>query len=108
MDAKVSQERQNNKNYVEKKQIIKIGMRSSIVALRKEGHTMESICCILDCSRQTIYKWMKRYKEDGIEGLNDLPRSGRRRKLNSNEMTRIENSIMSVPEGKKKSTRQVR
>ena len=38
---------------------------------REEGMTVSKICELFGMSRKTYYKWRKRYKEQGEEGLSE-------------------------------------
>ncbi|QHC91366.1 hypothetical protein PchlR47_24730 [Pseudomonas chlororaphis] len=40
-------------------------------------------------SAPVVFKWRKRYLEAGLEGLNDLPRSGQPRKLSAQKINEI-------------------
>ena len=43
----------------------------------------------LKISRPTVYKWQQRYKQEGVDGLHDQPRSGRPTKLTEAKVKRI-------------------
>jgi len=43
----------------------------------------------LKISRPTVYKWQQRYKQEGVDGLHDQPRSGRPTKLTEAQVKRI-------------------
>ncbi len=43
----------------------------------------------LGISRPTVYKWQQRYKQEGVDGLHDQPRSGRPTKLTEAKVKRI-------------------
>jgi transposase len=46
------------------------------------GHTVEEIAEQLDVARQTVSRWLGRYVERGLEGIEkDMPRSGRPRTI---------------------------
>jgi transposase len=50
--------------------------RARIVLLSGEGLSAQAVCDQLGVRRITVYKWRARYREAGIEGLDDLPRPG--------------------------------
>jgi transposase len=45
---------------------------------REEGMSVSKICELFGMSRKTHYKWLKRYKEEGIEGLSERSRRPKR------------------------------
>ncbi len=52
-------------------------VRARIVLLASEGIPNKEIAKRLDTSAQVVSKWRKRFYEEGLEGLEDRPRSGR-------------------------------
>ncbi len=50
--------------------------RARILLLLAQGVAPLAICEELQITTPTVFKWRKRYMESGIQGLNDLPRSG--------------------------------
>lgn len=61
----------------------KIYQRLMILACLKEGMSKADISRLLFISTDQIYAWLKRFREEGIEGLKDKARSGRPRLLDS-------------------------
>jgi len=57
--------------------------RARIILWSAEGWTAEVIGDKLDVTTRTVYKWRRRYREDGIGGLSDQPRPGQPRKLDA-------------------------
>lgn len=55
--------------------------RVRMVVHAKEGETGESIGQRLGYTSRAVRKWVHRYNEGGLDGLRDLPRSGRPRHL---------------------------
>src|SRR2546430_4294805 len=52
--------------------------RSKMLLECAAGHTVEEIAERLDVARQTVSRWLRRYVERGLAGIEkDLPRSGR-------------------------------
>lgn len=54
-----------------------IRRRARIVLLAADGVAAAAIADQLGCSRQTVVTWRERYRQDGLTGLSDQPRSGR-------------------------------
>ncbi len=52
-------------------------LRAKIVLLAAEGLRNDEIAARLDTPRQVVSKWRKRFYEQRLAGLADLPRGGR-------------------------------
>jgi transposase len=52
-------------------------VRARIVLYAAEGMANDAIAARLDTPRQIVSKWRKRFAEDGLAGLEELPRGGR-------------------------------
>ena len=57
--------------------------RIRMVLHAKEGQTGAAIAQRLGYTDRAVRKWIRRYNEGGLEGLRDLPRSGRPRHLDA-------------------------
>ena len=53
-------------------------VRAKVVLLAHEGLENKEIGKRLDLPRQIVSKWRKRFFEERLEGLEDLPRLGRK------------------------------
>ena len=49
--------------------------------LRGEGCSEATSLAVVGWSRATYYRWLKRYREDGLKGLESGPRAPRRRRI---------------------------
>lgn len=49
--------------------------------------------------RWWAYKWLKRFRENGLEGLKDLPRSGRPPKISEKKMYKIKQKVIESKTG---------
>ncbi|WP_256675717.1 IS630 family transposase [Pseudomonas sp. R5(2019)] len=67
----------------------RLGQRAKILLLLADGLTPKDVSHQLQVSAPVVFKWRKRYLEAGLEGLNDLPRSGQPRKLSTQKMKEI-------------------
>ena len=75
-----------------------LAQRARILLLLNEGETPQWISDSLQVSTQTVFKWRKRYLEQGLEGLCDAPRPGQPRKLDNKTVKKIlEDSVHKVP-----------
>ena len=52
-------------------------VRAKIVLMAAEGLRNDQIAARLDTPRQVVSKWRKRFHEQRLAGLDDLPRVGR-------------------------------
>src|SRR5512142_1726433 len=46
-----------------------VRFRAHILLLLADGHTWATICTLLFCSSRTIDRWVKRFHQEGVEGL---------------------------------------
>lgn len=51
-------------------------IRAKIVLYAADGMSNDQIASRLDTPRQIVSKWRKRFFEQGLDGLLDLPRRG--------------------------------
>ena len=54
-----------------------LALRARIVLAAADGERTSVICDRFGVSRPTVSHWKKRYAADGVDGLDDAPRSGR-------------------------------
>src|SRR5690348_2242036 len=54
-----------------------VSARAQIVLWRADGRSVADIVRMSGASKPTVYKWVDRYERFGVNGLIDLPRSGR-------------------------------
>lgn len=52
-------------------------VRSQVILLSLEGRTLDEIIAATGLSRPNVNKWRQRFREKGISGLRDAPRSGK-------------------------------
>jgi transposase len=57
------------------------GVRGLFGKLLKKGLTVTKIAELLDTTRQTVHRWLKRAKHVGRESYRDKPRAPRQRKV---------------------------
>jgi putative transposase len=55
----------------------RVSERVHFVLLSDQGKTVPEIACLFGYSAETVYTWLQRYEQAGVEGLIDQPRSGR-------------------------------
>src|SRR3954447_22491234 len=54
-----------------------VSARAQIVLWRADGFSVGDIVRMSGASKPTVYTWLGRYERFGVDGLTDLPRSGR-------------------------------
>ena len=52
-------------------------IRAKIVLMAADGVPVEEIARRLDTPREVVWKWRKRFLEEGLPGLEERPRRGR-------------------------------
>jgi transposase len=55
--------------------------RGRIILLLADGVPISSIAATVGISRRFVYKWVRRFLEQGVEGLADKPGRGYRRRV---------------------------
>jgi len=66
-----------------------VSARAQIVLWRADGFTVGDIVKMSGASKPTVYTWLDRYERFGVDGLTDLPRSGRPREVSDSVRSRI-------------------
>lgn len=74
-------------------------LRSKLILMKSEGKTYNEIQRHLDITRPVVAKWIKRFKEKGIEGLFDLKRSGKPAKYSDADVAKVLKLAVSTPPG---------
>ena len=72
-------------------------LRAKIILLCAEDKTYDEISSTLNVGRASIAKWKKRFISNGLEGLNDLPRSGKPRTYTEADRVRVVQKACSKP-----------
>jgi DNA-directed RNA polymerase specialized sigma24 family protein len=52
-------------------------VRAKIILLAAEGRSNSEIAARVDMSADRVGQWRRRFRDEGLEGLEDRPRSGR-------------------------------
>lgn len=72
---------------------IQMKMRLLTLAHFKEGHSRTQIAKFLKVSRTSVNKWVQTFLEEGLEGLQEKPRTGRPPFLNSQQRKQLSQHI---------------
>ncbi|NUR90931.1 MAG: helix-turn-helix domain containing protein, partial [Nonomuraea sp.] len=63
-----------------------LGIRAEIILLGGQGISNAAIARRLGVTRPTVVNWRRRYRDEGVLGLQDRPRPGRRRAVEDVEV----------------------
>jgi transposase len=66
-----------------------VAARAQIVLWRADGRSVAEIAALSGATKPTVYKWLGRYEESGLDGLVDLERPGRPRGIPQQVRSRI-------------------
>src|SRR5215207_5784916 len=66
-----------------------VSARAQIVLWRADGFSVGDLVKKSGASKPTVYKWLDRYERFGVDGLTDLPRSGRPPEVSDSVRSRI-------------------
>lgn len=72
----------------------RVAVRVRIILDFDRGKSATEVANSLGVSVALVYRWVSRYREKGLGGLRDCPRSGRPSKLSEQEIERIVRSVM--------------
>ncbi len=75
----------------------RVAQRARIILACDGGVADRQAAASLRVSAQTVAKWRKRFLREGLEGLGDEPRTGRRRSVTDQEVIKIIDQTLSVP-----------
>jgi len=73
--------------------------RAEIILLSEKGLPMNDIVEQTGLSKPVVNKWRQRFRQYGIEGLKDAPRSGKPRTITPEQHARVIDKACSKPEG---------
>jgi transposase len=66
-----------------------VSARAQIVLWRAEGHSAPEIARMAGTTKPTVYKWIARYEQYGVDGLNDRVSTGRPPEISAEVRARI-------------------
>src|SRR4051794_41584403 len=72
--------------------------RMLALALVLEGASREAAARCAGMDRQTLRDWVHRYNAEGIEGLRDRPRSGRKPRLTAEQEAELVTAVEQGPD----------
>lgn len=74
--------------------------RAQIVEMSWKGERVPQIANLLSCHEQTVRRRIHAFNDRGVDGLEDAPRSGRKRRITEAERSRIIGLVGSPPPGR--------
>lgn len=86
----MSRSRKLERRYVE---------RAEIILLSDQGLSLDAIIEKTGLSRPVVNKWRQRFRNKGIEGLKDAPRSGKPRRITAEQQAKVIDKACSKPKG---------
>lgn len=72
--------------------------RATIIALASEGVHAPAIAAQTHVDEETVRRWMKRFNEEGVEGLKERPRSGRPATYSQEEVSLAVQTALTAPQ----------
>ena len=66
-----------------------LALRAKIILLSSAGQTVDAIAAAMGTTTASVYKWRRRFKQSGLDGLHDLPRSGQPKKLSEQKVKEV-------------------
>jgi transposase len=73
--------------------------RAEIILLSEQGLSMNDIVEQTGLSKPVVNKWRQRFREHGIDGLKDAPRSGKPRTITPEQQAMVIDKACSKPKG---------
>ncbi|NJD78390.1 MAG: helix-turn-helix domain containing protein, partial [Candidatus Methanoperedens sp.] len=74
------------------------GIRALVIIWFDEGKTDAEIASLLFISARNVRRWIRRYREYGMDGLHDRERTGRPRKADENVERAVEDAMNRNPQ----------
>lgn len=71
--------------------------RAQAILLSHKGYNLKQLQDILDFDRDTLSQWLNRFEMSGVDGLQDLPRSGRPPIYTPDEIQQLKTMIDDEP-----------
>ena len=66
-----------------------------------EGKSYSEVASYLHVGKETVKGWIRRFKDNGLEGLRESPRSGAKRKLDAKRENEFKQAVIKSQEERK-------
>ncbi len=73
--------------------------RAKVILLSDQGLVMDQITERTGLSKPVVNKWRQRFRQQGIEGLKDAPRSGKPKVITAQQQAMVIEKACTKPEG---------
>jgi len=73
----LTEDQRSELRQVSRQAVGRVGLRAQMVLLSDRSYSVPQIATIQDCGQDVVRTWLHRYREAGVVGLEDDPRSGR-------------------------------
>src|ERR1044071_2936815 len=81
-----------------RREVGRVSERMHAVLLSARGYDIAQIASILEYDEATVRRWIERYEAEGLEGLQDRPRSGRPRSAEAAAQDTVRRAMEAGPE----------
>jgi transposase len=81
-----------------RREVGRVSERMHAVLLSARGYDIAQIASILEYDEASVRRWIERYESEGIEGLQDRPRSGRPRSAGAAAQDTVRRAMETGPE----------
>lgn len=81
-----------------RREVGRVSERMHAVLLSARGYDVGQIASILEYDEATVRRWIERFEAKGLEGLQDLPRSGRPRSADAAAQDTVRRAMEAGPE----------
>ncbi len=75
----------------------RVSQRAHMVLLSNRHYCIAEIARVFDASENTVRQWIERYERDGVDCLDDRPRSGRPPKVSAAVQAAIHEDVLKPP-----------
>ncbi len=75
--VRLTDEQRAELEHVSRQAIGRVALRAQMVLASDRGHSVPQIAALHGCGQDEVRTWLHRYRDRGVAGLHDLPRSGR-------------------------------
>lgn len=80
-----------------RREVGRVSERMRMILLSARGYSVAQIAAVFECDDATVRRWIERFEAQGVQGLQDLPRSGRPPCAGAAARERIEREVEAGP-----------
>jgi len=77
--VEITDDQRQELEQVSRQAVGRVALRAQMVLLAGRDYSVPQIAEVHDCGQDVVRLWVQRYREEGVRGLEDAPRSGRPR-----------------------------